>query len=257
MTQEEKDKVLDKPFGQAETPAGEPAKEPIKTEEVKPEEVVELEKPRVPYSRFENVSKARREAEAEADKWRQRAIELEEQRFTHKTEAPTGETPSYWLKLYGDTPEVREAWKLYQENQPTISPEKIREEALQAFRAEQVREKEAEKENLSTLDEHLDAIGAIAGHDLTEKEQSEFLDIIDEFTPKDDDGNYLGGILSPDKAYEIYELKRQNATSASRQSRDGVAAAINSPSNGQPSLEKQEADKNWRPWAYRDKLPKE
>lgn len=258
MTEEQK-ADLDKPFVADPAPAGEAPAEAKKEEEKKEVEPAEEEKARVPYSRFENVNKARREAEEEADKWRRRAQELEDSRFERQSETQTGEVPSWWTKLYGDTEQTREAFGIWREgNQQIIS--QAEQKALEAVKNAQQEEKESERQNLKVLDDHLESVAAIAGHDLSEDEESKILDIIDEFTAKDGDGNYLGAILPPDKAWEIYELKNKVSEAPSKKSRDSVAALTNVPTSGQPSIEQKERDEAYRPGAWGDwekRLPRE
>jgi hypothetical protein len=44
------------------------------------------------------------------------------------------------------------------------------------------------------------------GRELTENEQIAILDIVDEYTPKDKDGNYLCHLLPFDYAWKVYKL---------------------------------------------------
>lgn len=248
MDPKETDAALDAPFV-PDAPDGDTG---IKTkieepeaEPVKPETPVEEDKAKIPYSRFENVNRARREAEQEAERWRQRALELEENRFQSKPPVQEG-VPSWWTRLYGDTEQTREAWNLYRENQPSLDPQAIREEAVRAYREEQEREQQTFQSNLATIDDGLEALSEYLGRPISEAEQSDLLDIVDEYTPKDDIGNYLGAPISFDKAWDIYEMKSKNASAPRKQSRDAVARATSSGSSGQPSSEQQERDKNYR-----------
>lgn len=255
MDLDSKEVLLDQPF-KPDAPAGDTVPEVETKEEVLKEED-SIEKPRVPYSRFENVSRARREAEAEADKWRQRAIELEERKF--QSSQPTIEIPTWWTKLYGEGDQQKEAYSIWQQGQQDVVT-RAKQEALEEFRSEQAREQEVVKGNLATIDEGLENLSAYVGRELTEKEQSDILDIVDDYTPKGDDGKYLGATLSFDKAWDIYELKQQTAKAPRQKSRDNAANVINTPSSGQPSVEQQERDKNFQPrnWgAWQDRLGKE
>lgn len=217
---------------------------------VEPELVAEDsdEKPRVTYSRFKNVNDRRKEAEEEAEKWRQRALEIENTLLTRKAPQEESGLPSWWVELYGDSEASRRGWELQQSQN-----ERVRDEAIEAATKaiEEQREAEAKRnsENLNALDEHLDSVSAVAGRDLTEKEQDAVLDIIDEYTPKDDQGNYIG-LISPDKAWEIYELKEQAKGAPKKQSRDSVAALTNPHSEGQPDGDRAEKDKSWNPLSW-------
>lgn len=260
MTQEEKEVILDQPFGSShDTPAGEEPKK--ETEEIK-EVVVEDEpsdKPRIPYSRFENVSRARREAEAEAEKWRQRALELEEARFTRPVQDT--DVPAYWLELYGDTEQTRKAYSVWQKGQESElrRVEQLAEQkALEAVERQQKQQTEAYEQNLSTIEDGLTSLEEKIGRVLTEKEEDALLSIVDEYTPQED-GQYLGALLPFEKAWEIYELKTKASKEPSKKSRDNVATIISAGSNSLHS-DQAERDKQFRPgvWGqWVNRLPKE
>ena len=64
------------------------------------------------------------------------------------------------------------------------------------------------KDNLAIIDELLEDLEEDSGRELTEHETSAILDIVDEYTPKDDKGNYIVELLPFDYAWEIYEAKK-------------------------------------------------
>jgi len=219
-------------------------KEEVKVEETEPEEV-SAEKPRVTYSRFENVNKARREAEAEAERLRERISELESSRYA-KVEEPSQEMPSWWRENFGDSDASKKGWQNEVERQKYFM-QAAREEAVKAIQEEGKRENERVSSNLDEIDSGLESLSSFLGRDLTEKEESDILDIIDEYTPKNGDGNYAGAIIPFDKAWEIREMKNNLSQASKRQSRDKVAAAVSSRTEGETSLEKNESDKGWNP----------
>lgn len=253
------------PAGNAieQEPKEEPKVEEPKAPEAEPiepkEEVVEevsAEKPRVTYSRFENVSRARREAEAEAEKWRQRAVELESTIFERKSEAQTPNEPlELWLEMYGDSEASRRAFKLQQDQNEKIKAE-AREEALRVVREERENEAARTSQNEKLIEDHLDSVSAIAGRDLSKKEQDAILDILDEYTPKDAEGNIAGALISPDKAWEIFELKEQAKGTPKKQARDSVAALTSPRSEGHPDGDRLEKDKSWNPldWSFMNRI---
>ncbi len=215
---------------------------------VKDEEKEEsVEETKVPYSRFKNVNQARRDAEAEADKWRARATELEESRATRRTDTEEidGEMPSYWKELYGDSEASEKAWKIQQRRE-----QEIEQRAYDAGQrgAQELKQVETARvnENLSVIDSNFEDLSTFVGRDLTEKEQSAILDIVDDYTAKDEDGNYLGAVMPFEKAWEVYELKNSKSKVATRQSRDTVAALTGANTQGEPSAQV-EKDKNWNP----------
>lgn len=228
--------------------------------EIKEEEVpvVEsVEENHVPYSRFKNVHSRATEAEREAaearrdaDEWRRRY-----ESYTPPTQATDNSSiPAYWVKLYGDSPEAKEAWNIQKQANDELK-EEARREALDSIRNERYEEAERIEDNVETIDENFDRLNAFVGRYLTEKEQSVILDIVDEYTPQDQYGNYLGAVLPFEKAWEIYELKTNAQKAPSRQARDSVASLSSQNTQGETNITDQ--DKNWNPldWnAYKRKI---
>lgn len=233
-------------------PTEEAVAEPV--EEIKKEEVVEEaseEESKVPYSRFKKFHDEALQLRQEAEQLRAKLQNPEPRQSVDEVKPD-----DIWVKLYGDTPESREAYKLQQQREEALE-KRFREEALEAVRNERQFEEERTKKNLETLDDHLEQVSAVAGRDLTDKEESQILDIIDDFTPKDEHGQYVGAMLSPDKAWEIYELKTKARVAPARQSRDAVASLSGSPTQGESQAVKDERNKNFQPgnWgSWRDRL---
>lgn len=226
------------------------------TPEVKAkEEIAETpeEESKVPYSRFKKfhdearlVPKYRQEADQykrEAEEWRAKAEAIKS-----SENVPTSELPEFWKKLYGDSDASLEAWKIQSEQNDALLS-KAREEALNAVHNERMEEVKRTEENVEKIDSNFEKLSAFVGRDLTEKEQSAILDIVDEFTSKDEDGNYLGEILPFEKGWEIYELKTQASKAPRSQSRDNVASLSGSPSQGEPSAIA-EKNKNFNPFDW-------
>ena len=63
------------------------------------------------------------------------------------------------------------------------------------------------EKNIAYIDSCLEELSLLIGRNLTEEEQSGVLDIVDEYTPKDNDGNYLYSLLPFDYAWQIYTEK--------------------------------------------------
>jgi hypothetical protein len=228
--------------------------EPAAVEEVKEvkEEVPEeasAEESKVPYSRFKKFHDEALRLRQETEEWRAKAEAIKPE------EKPVSNVPEFWKELYGDSEASQRAWTIQsKQNEELIS--KARTEAIEAVRNERVQEAQRTEKNLETLDDHLEQVSAVAGRDLTEKEESTVLDIIDDYTPKDADGNYAGPMLSPDKAWEIYELKQQALKAPKVQARDAVASLSNAQSNGDPNVQT-EKNKSFNPldWgSYKNRL---
>ena len=235
---------LDKEVEKTDETAVEPAKEEVKEE--KPEGKSDDEPERVKYSRFKNVLDRAKEAEEEAAHWRQIA-----QGFKPKEEESV-ELPAHWVKLYGDSPEAKEAWLIQKEQNEEVKRE-AREEALKALREERTQEATRTKENISEIDSRIDELSDSIGRELTDKEQSSLLDIVDEYSPKDGDGNYIA-MIPFDKAWEIYEVKSQVSKSPKTKSRDAVASLNGSRSEGESTITEKDKTFNpldWNAWRNR------
>ena len=192
---------------------------------------------RVPYSRLKTVMERARAAEEEAREARERLQELEKQRrelpsVSHETPE---DLPSYWVKLYGDTDASKEAFKYELARQDEIRRE-AKEEALKAVREERTTQAAAQRANETKIDEGLEDLTNFVGRELTEEEQVAVLDIVDEYTPKDDDGSYAGATIPFEKAWEIYEMKQANTGNASKKARAVPTALTGQGTNGEPSV---------------------
>ena len=224
--------------------------EPVekKNEEVEDSE----EESKVPYSRFKKFHDRSKELE-------QRIAELEAER---ERPEPRREVKAYdeeemdraWVELYGDSDASKRAYKLDQQRTAQLREELI-EEARRSVRAERESEQTHLKENLSAIDEQLEDLSTFIGRDLTKKEEEALLDIVDDYTPKDKNGNYAGATIPFDKAWEIYELKKNSTNAPRKQSRDAVASMTGTQTQGESGKEDKNA--NWNPlnWnAYKDRL---
>lgn len=215
--------------------------------EVKPEEEESGEpvgENTVPYSRFKKYHDEAKLAREEAEEWRRRAEDLESSRRERSEDTSDNSMPPEWKELYGDSEASEKAWKLQQRREEAI--ERRAYEAGQRG-AEELEYKQRERinANVATIDDNFEDLSAYVGRNLTEKEQSSILDIVDNYTAKDEEGNYQGAIMPFDKAWEIYELK-QGKSSQSRNSRDAVANLIGTNTQGDTSIQS-EKDKNFNP----------
>ena len=219
--------------------------EPVGEPEIKPEtSAVAEEEQQVPYKRFKRYVDEAKEARELAEQYRREADELRRQPEPVKYNE---DLPEQWKKLYGDTEQSKEAWKVQQDLNRQIREEALR-EAREAIRNERYEESERVEANVETIDENFEQLGDFVGRDLTEAEQSSVLDAVDYLTPKDRYGNYAGPLVPFEAAWDYVQAKQGTQRSARTQSRNQVAAASASSSQGEPSLsEKEEADKNFNP----------
>ncbi len=255
-------------------PESEPSKENKEEKVESPEgelegEVEPKEEPRVPYKRFKQVRESELEALREKAELEERLRTLEEERFdrpqrghTINREPYTPSTPpEWWIRLYGDSDASKEAWKIQAEHENEIR-EEARQYAIDAIRQEQRQETMRVASNLNTIENNLDDLSAYVGRDLTEEEQASVLSIADEYTPKDEEGNYLGALIPFEKAWEVHEMRMAQSSASRKQSRDNVSSLSNSKTNGTPNSNSYQAeeDKNFNPrdWnAWRKKLPQQ
>ena len=244
----------DKPAGDAEV---EQPKEPEKKET--DTEASEEEPSKVPYSRFKKFHDLAKEAQEEAEYWRQEAQRRQDEYQPRREEAiGDDEVPAYWKKLYGDEssekwPLVKEAWKIQAQANAEFR-EQARREALDAVRGEREHEAERVEANLETLDAGFEDLEAFVGRQLTEREQSAVLDIVDKYTPKDKYGNYAGAIMQFEDAWDIYEMQQNAAKAPKQQKRDSVAGLTNGKTAGENTTaetDKQFNPLDWNAWKKR------
>ncbi len=65
------------------------------------------------------------------------------------------------------------------------------------------------EENVAEIDENMENLVAYIGRDLTVYEECRVLEIVDEYTPKDKDGNYSEDLIPFDQAWKIFQTKKE------------------------------------------------
>lgn len=216
---------------------------------VSPDEDTVGDKPRVPYSRFETVQERAIRAE-------ERLAILEEQSKARDENTDSYDNisvPDEWKELYGDSDEARKAYAI-QLRLNEKNAEETTKKVLESIKQEQIEQEQVAKQNLEYIESNIARLEESLGKKLTEAEESSILDIQDEFTPKDNDGNYLAPLLDAEKAYEIYTLRGSTAKAEKSQIRRKVVSITSSNSEGESS---NKAFENYRPGEgglWRDKL---
>jgi len=84
-------------------------------------------------------------------------------------------------------------------------------EILSKWRAKKLTAKEKKldlKKNEETIDNRLKILSDYVGRKLTINEEEAVLTIVDRYTPKDKDGDYLFDLLPFNYAWQIYETKK-------------------------------------------------
>jgi len=229
-----------------------------KKELVTPKEEVSEEEQKIPYSRFKTISDRARQAEQEAQEARERYDNLLSERERRTVDAKPVEDEKvldYFIKMYGDNDNTREAYKLEMQRIAYIE-KRAEEKALESLERARTEEVRALRTNEQIIDNNLESLTDYLGRQLTESEELGILEIVDEYTPKDEDGNYSGDLMSFDKAYELYELRNQVSNQASKKARSTVTRLTGSNTEGEPSgQEKSNKDFNPLDWgAYRNRV---
>ena len=225
----------------------EPQEVESKAEEVPAEGSSDEEPKRVTYSRFKKFHDLADQYKQEAEQLRREAEELRAraERTPSREPLDSSEAPSWWKELYGDSEQSLKAWKIQQRANEELQT-RIKEETLEAVESRQQSETKRVAENESTIDQNLELLEDYVGRELTEAEQSAILDIAEEYTPKDDDGNFMGPLIPFEKAWDIYEMKTQVSKAPKTKARDAIAALNGSQSQGTPEAE-EEKNKNFNP----------
>jgi len=212
-----------------------------------PEEDDVADKARVPYSRFESV--------------RERAIRAEERLKLYEEQQAQSKTvesdvnidlPNEWVELYGDSDVAKKAYQLQVRLNERIQEEATN-KAIERLSNREKEEKEQLNKNIELIDNSLSEFKEKIGKNFTEAEESAILDVQDEFTSKDDDGNYISSLFPLDKAYEIYTLRQQSAKIAKTQAKQRVVSITGASSEGE--ISNPSANYNPNAWgSWRDKV---
>lgn len=150
------------------------------------------------------------EAEREA---RIRAEALAEARLTYDTSRASSEdVDPRWIRIYGDTPEAREAWRLQKEIFDDYKTQ-TREEALRELNEQRVAEEREQRRHEELIENELEELEDEYNVDLTSnapaarKARREFLEMIEQASPKDEDGNVIS-YADFGTVYNYYQLKQ-------------------------------------------------
>lgn len=210
------------------------------------------DKSKVPYTRFKKFHDRALEAEEEADYWKRQAQRQNEDRNTYEPAIPNVQINANYesadfdrfKRLFAgqDNAEIREAYKLELERAASIE-ERATQRAMEAIERRSSQEREGYRENLSVLDQNLEEAAEILGRDLSSEEEIALLEIQDDYSPKDREGN-ITALIPVEKAVEIYEMQQRN--SPRRQARNAVAALSGGSSEGEGSASEQQ-NKDYNP----------
>lgn len=219
------------------------------------QEVVEQ---KVPYSRFSEAVRLRREAEEAAEETRARLEELEEKlnsRESANSEPYEEAVRKRIIKLYGDNDTAKEIIEIELGHRRDIEAIAER-KANEAYERRQRESETAEVTNQRAIERKLEDFQLNLGRELSPKEEEALLTIADEYTPTDEDGNYVGGQpISFDKAWSIYELQLEAQGKSSKEARKSATNATSARSQGEASTSAESNDDfrpgNWGKWRNR------
>lgn len=237
---------LDRPVDEVavEAPTESVPETPVETTPEVPAEPTaepEPEEDKVPKSRFLTVH--------------QRAIEAERQNRelqAQLAQAPVAavQPPSdedlrkFYVETFGEG-ELTD--KLYQAELARFASieEKAAERAFERFSNMGKEQEKVIEQRVASFDAALEELSVVEGKDFSDDEQVAILEIVEEYSPKDNDGNLIGDYLMPlDRAYEIYKLKAEPVVQAKKTERNAVASLTGARSEGSPSGS---SDADWQP----------
>ncbi len=250
-----------------ETPTGDSQPEEEDEEEESAEEeeeaapaaenAAEAEAPRVPYSRFEKVNQRAIEAEKELEILKRQAAENP----TRSTSEPhQGELPDYWVELYGDSDLSRKAWTAEQKRITAIE-DRAAESAVRNLQKVQQEEAKRVEDTVEEMENAFQDFGAQLKREFSDAEQSAILDLMDDLTPKGEDGKYLVSPLTfLEKSVQFYDLQNQSKVSKKREAKQKAASLTGGGSEGAPENTAPTGHfqaGNWDSWRNSPLLPKD
>lgn len=176
----------------------------------------EGEKPEAEKPEGEHKNRRHRRLEQNLQKERELRIAAEA-RAAAALEARVGtidpnEVPKEWTMIYGDTPEARQAWAL-QKGILEGMLQKNREETMREIDAKRQTELRKEQEYDEFVTGELEAIEDEFNIDVTtdapaaKKARKEFLEVVQELSPKDDSGE-ITGFADFGAAWKVYQDRK-------------------------------------------------
>jgi len=195
----------------------------------------EVEEERVPKSRFLTMHQRAKQAEEEKEALEARIAALEQAKPVPTQQEAAVELPDYWVELYGDSEASAKAYDAELKRISTIE-EKAAERAYERLRSQSEEKERIEKELASRFDNEFKDLSDVEGRTLTEDEQTQILEIVEEYSPKDAQGKIIREYITPiAKAYEVWTLRKDAASAVRKQARSKVTSLTSAKTEGQPS----------------------
>ena len=122
--------------------------------------------------------------------------------------------PSEWVAMYGDDERSLKAWEY---NQSILSREieKAKEDLLKSIEQKEYSQKQRESEVNNFIEESIESIEEENNISLSKKDRSEFLDLVQRLSPKNEDGDIVS-FADFGTSFEIFkQIKSKGAPSNS------------------------------------------
>lgn len=156
---------------------------------------------------------------------REQALIRQEERYKAleelKRQSAPQDVPVEWLRIHGDSPESREAWR-YNQELLTQKVKEAREELQATFRAEREQEIRAERQAAQELEDGISSLEEEYSIDLSSnspaarKARADYLEALTAISPKDRDTGEIKDYGDPHAAYELYLLKKQGSSARAK-----------------------------------------
>lgn len=181
------------------------------------------------HPRWIKQMKEKEELSAKVSELEDFKLKVQEQ-LKEKPEVTQGDLPKYWTLQWGNSEASRIAYKEFQEGLVSQLKSDIKKESVEEFTKIELKEREAVKEYENELTSNLEDLKDSGA----EFDQEKLLSIIDEYTPKDDDGNYTSDFFPMEQAYKIYQLQYPKKAPVIDTQRQRITRVI-SPQNTTPT----------------------
>lgn len=204
-----------------------PEKKP--EEETKPEEGEEKDEEQPHKNRAYRRLEERYQKERESNIALAARLQAESEAKQRETPRGPSDAPAEWVALYGDTPEAQKAWKM-QETLLARVAENAKDAALTEFEARNTRAQEEQKGFEEFIDLELESLEDNFNVDLTSnapsarKARREFLEMVQNLSPKDENGT-ITGYADFGATFEQYQkLKAQETPDETSARRKEIAS---------------------------------
>lgn len=210
-------------------------------------------RPRV-QKRMDRLTWEREESRRTAQEATDRANRLEElleKSLTtpRSSSSQDREVPAEWMEVLGDTPITKKFYELLDKDM-SARERRAAEVAIQAYVEREQEGVQSVRTAERNIDNDREDLEDSLDRKLTDDEAASLLDIADEFTPTDEDGNYTRPLMPLSAAYEIYRSRTVANSNGNKQARNSIASIVDTrggtvDSTKQPKIGRPNPD-GWR-----------